>query len=136
MNVNATIQVQLKQDVINIPVSAIKRGNIVYVKSTGAKSSATPRPNNSQSGSSQGRSGSTGQTSRFGQVPVGFEIRRIETGVSNQDNIEVVSGLSEGEIVFISDTSANKSSPSASTAPSGGQTNRAPSGGFGRGLGG
>ncbi len=49
------------------------------------------------------------QNSRI-DIPSGYELRQIEIGVSNGTNIEVVSGLSEGEVVtYIPSSSSNNS---------------------------
>ena len=69
MNVDAVIVVQHKENVLSVPVSAVGRGNQVRLK-TGAE----------------------GAEDEFTPTPV-------ETGVSDEDYIEIVSGLSEGDEV-------------------------------------
>ena len=67
-----------------IPASALMRGNRVYVKkSTGS-----------------GKSGSS-------NVPDGFEAVQVTTGIINDDYVEILSGLSEGDEVYISSDSGS-----------------------------
>ncbi len=83
MNVSANIVVQSKQNVLTVPVSAIQRGNIVYVKSSDAKKQPETEdmmPKN---------------------VPDGFTAVKVETGINDDNNIEIVSGLSEGDVVYV-----------------------------------
>ncbi len=83
MNVSANIVVQSKQNVLTVPVSAIQRGNIVYVKSSDAKKQPEAEgmmPKN---------------------VPDGFTAVKVETGINDDNNIEIVSGLSEGDVVYV-----------------------------------
>ena len=83
MNVSANIVVQSKQNVLTVPVSAIQRGNFVYVKSSDAKKQPEAEdmmPKN---------------------VPDGFTAVKVETGINDDNNIEIVSGLSEGDVVYV-----------------------------------
>lgn len=83
MNVSANIVVQSKQNVLTVPVSAIQRGNIVYVKSSDTKKQPETEdmmPKN---------------------VPDGFTAVKVETGINDDNNIEIVSGLSEGDVVYV-----------------------------------
>ena len=77
MNITAEIVVEQAQDVLAVPVSAVQRGNIVYVKDA----SVTTAPNKN--------------------IPVGYKEVKVETGFSNSTYIEIVSGLSEGDVIFV-----------------------------------
>ena len=37
-------------------------------------------------------------------MPEGFEMRRVQLGINNDESIEVISGLSEGDIVLVTAT--------------------------------
>lgn len=74
MNIDAEIVVMEEKDVLSVPVSAVNRGNIVYVKGT--------------------------KTDENDTAPEGFKTVEVKTGISNDDFIEIVSGLSEGDIVY------------------------------------
>ena len=84
MNVDAKIILDSSENALVIPASALMRGNRVYVKkSTGS-----------------GKSGSS-------NVPDGFEAVQVTTGIINDDYVEILSGLSEGDEVYISSDSGS-----------------------------
>ena len=84
MNVDAKIILDSSENALVIPASALMRGNRVYVKkSTGS-----------------GKSGSS-------NVPDGFEVVQVTTGIINDDYVEILSGLSEGDEVYISSDSGS-----------------------------
>jgi len=113
MNVDANITVQEVKDVLSVPVSAIMRGNMVAVKTDG-KSSEQKETKGEEKGNSntEGNKGTAtkGENSKqraFGKdLPEGFELRRVEVGLSNSDSVEIVSGLKEGDVVLIQQTEA------------------------------
>ena len=97
MNVDAKIILDSSENALVIPASALMRGNRVYVKkSTGS-----------------GKSGSS-------NVPDGFEVVQVTTGIINDDYVEILSGLSEGDEVYISSDSGSST-----------QTNQMQMGGMG-----
>ena len=82
INVNATIVVDEAEDVIAVPVAAVQRGNVVYVKDSSAKN--------------------TENTMVSGQaLPDGWKKVEVETGLSDDSYIEITSGLSEDDIVYV-----------------------------------
>lgn len=91
MNVDAVITVQEVKDVLTVPVSAVNRGNIVYVKDS--KSAKTEKDSEQQ----------------VGKVPAGFKEVKVETGLSNSDVVEIKSGLKEGDEVKITEVKAESS---------------------------
>ncbi len=114
MSVNATIITAADQDVIIVPSSAVKtQGNISYVQELGQKYSAA-----------QEAAGITSITAPK-NVPV-------TTGLSDDTNTEIVSGLSVGDQVItktVVTTGATASTKTAATAA----TTRTGGGGFGGG---
>lgn len=76
MNVTGKIIVQKAEGALAIPADALIRGNVVYVKDTTV-------------------------TKANGAVPVGFKEVQIETGLTDGNYIEVKSGLSAGEEVYV-----------------------------------
>ena len=83
MNVSTEIIVNQVEDVVAIPVGAGVRGDKVLVK-TGKTSTDDPT------------------------VPAGYEYVSVETGVSNDQYVEIKSGINEGdEIAYIFSASAN-----------------------------
>lgn len=91
--------------------------------------------NGESSGMPQGSGGQNGGIT----IPDGYEIKQVETGVSDGTNIEIISGLSEGEeIIYIPQTASAGDDfmrmmmgggPSGGGGPEGGPGGGAPGGG-------
>ncbi len=119
MNVDATIVVEESTDALTVPVAAVQRGNTVYVKDSAAKN--------------------TDNTMVGGTVlPDGWREATVETGLSDDSNIEITSGLSEGDTVYVPQVQAQSSSddqmmPGGDMGgmPGGGDMGGAPGGGGG-----
>ncbi len=75
MNIDVEIVVKNVSDVLSVPVNAINRGNTVYVK--GDKEDEND------------------------MAPDGFKTVQVTTGISNDKFVEIVSGLSEGDIIYV-----------------------------------
>lgn len=75
MNIDVEIITSKATDVLAVPVSAVNRGNIVFVK--GAKENEND------------------------SAPEGFKTVKVETGAYNNEYIEIKSGLKEGDIIYI-----------------------------------
>ncbi|MFH1162415.1 MAG: efflux RND transporter periplasmic adaptor subunit [Candidatus Jorgensenbacteria bacterium] len=91
MSVSAAIVTDVKQDVLTVPVSAVKsRGDASYV---GVFDGMVPSVANGQSFPSA--------------VPP--REQAVETGISNDTETEIVSGLKEGDLVVVRETSATAS---------------------------
>lgn len=73
MNIDAEIEVSKASGVLSVPVSSIKRGNIVYVK--GEKDNENDK------------------------APEGYKSATVVTGINDEDYIEIKSGLKEGDII-------------------------------------
>ena len=85
MNVDAEIILEKSENTLCIPVGALMRGNRVYVKKEAEDENAgTNAKTNAQSG-----------------IPTGFVAVQVETGVVNEDYVEILSGLAEGDEVYI-----------------------------------
>jgi HlyD family secretion protein len=112
MNVDGVITLEEAKDVISIPVDALMRGNTVYVKDASVKESNGP-------------------------VPAGFRSVEVTTGLISEDYVEIKTGLTEEEEVYVVKTSV--SATQNSTMPGGmggmGGMGAAP-GGSGSGSGG
>ncbi len=74
MNIDVEITTSQAKDVLSIPVTAVNRGNIVYVKGE--------------------------KTEEKDNAPEGYKSVKVETGVYNNEYIEIKSGLKEGDIVY------------------------------------
>ncbi|MFR5602254.1 MAG: efflux RND transporter periplasmic adaptor subunit [Lachnospiraceae bacterium] len=87
MNVDGTIILDEAEDVLMVPVGALMRGNKVYVKDDSVKEAD-------------------------GVVPAGFRAVDVETGVTSDEYVEIISGLSEGDQVYVSPDSGSQDSMS------------------------
>ncbi len=105
MNVDGTIILDQVDDALMIPVDSLMRGNRVYVKDDSV-------------------------TEQKGNVPAGFRSVEVETGISNDDYVQITSGLSEGDVVYV-DSASNTSTDMFQMGGMGG-----PDGGMGGGPGG
>lgn len=100
MNVDATIVVEESKNALSVPVAAVQRGNTVYVKDASAKN--------------------TDNTMVGGTVlPDGWRAVEVETGLSDDTSIEITSGLSEGDTVYVPQIQAQSSSDGDSMMPGG-----------------
>ena len=70
-------------------------------------------------------------TGQQGNVPAGFKEVDVETGISNDDYVQITSGLSEGDEVYVDSASSNTSTDMFQMGGMGG-----PDGGMGGGPGG
>lgn len=109
MNVNATIVVESHTNVLIIPSSALVRGNWVCVKDDG--SAGTASNDSANTGTDTNATGNTAtdttQTPKQGgfgapnDAPEGFTYVQVVTGLSDDDNVEITSGLEEGDVVIV-----------------------------------
>lgn len=86
MNVDGVITVGESKDTLMVPSGALMRGNRVYVRDDSADASDTPQR---------------------GGVPAGFKAVEVEVGLSNDDFVEIKSGVSEGDTVYVEESSGN-----------------------------
>ncbi len=77
MNVNGKILMQEANNVLTIPSSALQKGNIVYVKTDEIMEGQDPT------------------------VPKGYKPVNVTIGLNDGINVEIKSGLSEGDAVYI-----------------------------------
>lgn len=82
MNVDGEIILEQAENTLVVPVDSLMRGNRVYVKDAAV-------------------------TESEGNVPAGFRAVEVETGLINDDYVEIVSGLSEGDEVYVAESSVS-----------------------------
>ncbi len=85
MNIEAEISISQVSDALTIPVSALNRGDIVYVKGE--------------------------KTDPSDKAPEGFHSVEVKTGISDEDYVQITSGLNEGDVVYAQQTSRDILSP-------------------------
>lgn len=89
MNVDGYVVLSRADSVLGIPSNALQRGNVVYVLNT----SPTIKSKNYDT---------EGISDRVKQrVPEGFTAINVETGISNENFIEIKSGLQEGDQIYV-----------------------------------
>lgn len=82
MNVDGIITLEEAEDVLMIPVDALMRGNQVYVKDDTV-------------------------TQQQGPVPAGFRSVQVETGLTSDSYVEIKSGLSQGDVVYVAESTSS-----------------------------
>lgn len=82
MNVDAVIVVSQSSQVLSVPSAALQRGNTVYVKDESAVNDDSLMVG--------------GVT-----LPDGWKAVQVETGLSDDNYVEITSGLAEGDVVFV-----------------------------------
>lgn len=81
MNVDAEITVDEAENVIAVPMNAVNRGDTVYVKGD--------------------------KTDQNDKAPEGYKTVSVETGINNGSFIEIKSGLSENDVVYVTPSSGD-----------------------------
>lgn len=100
MNVTGKIVTKQVKNALVIPVNAVQRNNVVYIKDAAAavaddkKAEEEEKKNDMQTAMMYGTIGSGG-------VPEGFKEVKVTTGVSDEINIEILDGLKEGDEVYV-----------------------------------
>ncbi len=119
MNVDASIAIEEKSDVLTVPISAIQRGNIVYVKNEDIK--ADQKKAERKGKNKQGEDNKNKKENKQASNPYeGYTPVRVEVGLSNNDVSEIVSGLYEGQrILVITATSSNNNQQQMGGMPGG-----------------
>ncbi len=97
MNVSASIEIESRENVLRVPVSAVRRGNMVYVKGgTDAEvKEDTPKSENIKNDKAMEK--------MTEDVPSGYKAVRVETGLTDANYVEIVNGLNEGDEVLLPD---------------------------------
>ena len=159
MNVDGVIVLDSSENAIAIPVDALQRGDVVYVKdssgskkaeeTTAAESADAKAPDGkdgaeapaSAADSKDGAEAPSGKDEAKGsadaekvadsRVPEGFHAVKVTTGLSNSSYVEITSGnLSVGDTVYVSQSTVSSESTDMMMGGMGGQ------GGMGGGPGG
>lgn len=91
MNVDSYVTLSKSENCVGIPAGALQRGNVVYVL------------NESETIKSKKYSQENISDRVKNMTPEGFTAVKVETGVSNENFIEIKSGLVEGDQVYVSE---------------------------------
>lgn len=85
MNVDGVIILDSVENALSVPADSLMRGNQVYVKDDTV-------------------------TEPQGAVPAGFRAVEVETGLISSDYVEILSGLEEGQEVYVAESTADSRS--------------------------
>ncbi len=120
MNVSAEIVVESRENVLRVPVTAVNRGNVVYVKDDGKKEKEVLQQDgiNPPQGMSMPEGAMPEMTKELSEkmknsVPEGFRAVRVTTGLNDSNYIEILSGLSEGDEVYLPAMQGSSDNPMA-----------------------
>lgn len=128
MNANASINVESKDNVLMVPSDAIQTLNgKKYVLESSTSSSSSTSSYKSSYGNRTG-SGSSSSSKSAGKLVA------VQTGITNQTDVEITSGLSEGQKVLV--VLPTVSTSTSSSSRSGGSSGFSGGGGSGFGSGG
>ena len=95
MNVDAYVVLSRVENALGIPSDALQRGNVCYVLNS---SPTITSKNYSTEGISDRVKNNT---------PEGFTAVKVTTGISNDNFIQIVEGLQEGDQVYVSESSSS-----------------------------
>lgn len=123
MNIDAEIITASADGALAVPAAAVQRGNIVYVTED-SPSAANALPSaGGQDGEKQ-----EGMTMAQQDVPEGYVAVQVETGISDDNYIQITSGLQEGDQVGISTVRSSSSGSSEESMMPGGMGGGMPGG--------
>ena len=123
----------------------VQRGNMVYVKDDGKTKtndknkpnpeSGSDKPNDKAAAQGENTAGAKDAPSgaKMGDIPEGFHPVPVETGINDSDYIEVISGLSEGDEVYVPAAAGSDKDPMQAMMGMGGGMGGGPDGGPGGG---
>mgnify|MGYP002551772352 FL=1 len=157
MNVSASIVIEKAENVLRIPVSALRRGNVVIAKTdsdgvesksgapgaAGGENAGKQNGSDKNSGGKDAKSGSDNPFLRNLDIPEGYKAIFVESGLSDDDYVEIKAGLNEGDTVVLPDATVSSGlgmfggmNGGGDGGPQGGPQGGPPSGGGSGGNGG
>ncbi|MBZ9634799.1 efflux RND transporter periplasmic adaptor subunit [Clostridium sp. FP1] len=131
MTTNVKVSVQTKENVVMLPIEAVQgTGNNKSITAETSGSSTSTSSNNSGNSSNGNVAANGSQRSGNGGGAIsiassGVTRKKIEVGISNQNYVEITSGVSEGDTALVAIIKSPATSTTKTTNPLSG------SGGFG-----
>lgn len=136
MNADATITISNKKNILTVPVEAVQKigdNSFVFVKGSSSTSNTSSQPASNSNKSAKRRMNKLTSNTYY----QGASLVPIKTGINDETNIEVTSGLTKGAVVVLPELSSSQSSNSTTTQSSGlGGMSGGMSGGMGGNMGG
>ena len=148
MNVDGVIVLDSSENAVAIPVDALQRGDVVYVKdSDGSKKTETAAAETEAAEGAKGEAPAGNQDEKDNaadaekmsdsRVPEGFHAVKVSTGLSNSSYVEITSGnLSVGDTVYVSQSTVSSDSTDMMMGGMGGPGGEGGGPGGGGGMGG
>ena len=149
MNVSASIVIEKVENVLRIPVSALRRGNVVIAKTdsdgveqkmpsgaNGAPDTNGAKSDGKGNGKGQPASNSDSPFLRNLDIPDGYKAVFVETGLTDDDYVEIKAGLNECDTVVLPDVTVSSGFGMMMGGGGGGPQGGPPSGGGDGGPGG
>ena len=146
MNVSASIVIEKVENVLRIPVSALRRGNVVIAKTdsdgveqkmpsgaNGAPDTNGAKSDGKGNGKGQPASNSDSPFLRNLDIPDGYKAVFVETGLTDDDYVEIKAGLNEGDTVVLPDVTVSSGFGMMMGGPGGGGPQGGPPSGGGDG---
>ena len=144
MNVDGRLILDEAKDVLYIPSGGLQRGDVVYVKDESLTEEQKEETKNSQSSAEDAEAPAGGDQMpeppqggiserALMEAPEGFTAVKVETGLITDDYVEIVSGLEEGQEIYVSETESGSMGMFGGMAIS---FSGGPGGGPGGGMGG
>lgn len=143
MNANAKVEVQNKDDVLYVPIEAVTTvsgKSYVWVKGSGTGAGASGMGGgNSRSRVSTTKSNpfsslissiSGSSTKTTSNYYVGAVKKEVVIGINNDTSIEITSGLNEGDVIILPQTTTSTTTKSSTNSNSGGDVGGPRGGGF------
>lgn len=143
MNVSATIIIEKRENVVRVPISSVRRGNIVAVKGASSKNASdddmTPdMPEDMPEGTPENSEGEDKEKKPVmgGGIPDGFTSVTVKTGINDDSYIEIISGIEEGDEVWVPQIASSSDSQQNQMGgmPGGEMGGGMPGGGMGGGM--
>jgi HlyD family secretion protein len=113
MNANAEILIEQRKDVLYVPIQAVsKRGGKSFVNIKKETEAATKETSGSidesKNNSTVSKTSSGVRKNPSQNQSANIEMRAVEIGINNEEYIEILNGVKEGEVVILPSTAAGQ----------------------------
>lgn len=103
MNVTGEIVIEKAEGVLAIPADALMRGDVVYVKDASAADTGNTKAEDAEAADQSPK-----ENLFASNIPDGFKAVQVETGLTDGDYIEIKSGLTANDEVYVQRNSSGE----------------------------
>ena len=103
MNVTGEIVIEKAEGVLAIPADALMRGDVVYVKDASAAATGNTKAEDAEAADQSPK-----ENLFASNIPDGFKAVQVETGLTDGDYIEIKSGLTANDEVYVQRNSSGE----------------------------